>query len=92
MKIGENTIISKSVDLLEAPMDDSLALMSIESGKYYGLNTVGRVIWELLEEAKPYKEIITSLLSRFDIGELECNDQCKKFLDEMLHRKMIKID
>lgn len=91
MSIEENTVISKSTDLLEAPMDDSLALMSIESGKYFGLNSVGRAIWELLEESTPFNELITDLLNRFDIDENSCKEQCKNFLKELKQRNMIEL-
>ncbi len=92
MKIEEKTVISKSADLLEAPMDDSLALMSIESGKYFGLNAVGRAIWELLEEPIPFQDIISSLTNRFDIEQTSCESQCKSFLEELRERKMIELN
>lgn len=92
MNIEENTLIRKSADLLEAPMDDSLALMSIESGKYFGLNAVGRAIWELLEQPTSFQDIISSLMNRFDIDERSCKDQCKNFLKELMQRKMIELN
>jgi hypothetical protein len=91
MEINKNAIISKSTGLLEAPMDDSLALMSIESGKYYGLNSIGRAIWENIEEEKSFQDIVTSLINRFEIDEITCEEQCKEFIKELKQRNMIEI-
>jgi DNA-directed RNA polymerase delta subunit len=89
MDINNNTIFKKSNDLLEAPMEDSLALMSIEQGKYYGMNPVAKFIWEQLAEPISFKDLIDLLLNKYEIEDDSCKEQTLHFLSELLDKKMI---
>ena len=91
MKIKQETIITKSEDLLEAPLDESLALMSIDSGKYYGLNPIGRDIWEKIAKPSTFEEIINYLQNRFEIDQKTCEEETLSFLLELANRQMIEL-
>jgi len=91
MKIEIDTIIKKSDTLLEANLEDSLALMSIEDGKYYGMNPIGKAVWELLDEPIEAKKIIDKLLNDFSIDAETCQKETITFLHQLLERKMIYV-
>lgn len=89
MEITNDTFFTKSDDVLEASMDDAMALMSMENGKYYGLNGVGKTIWELIENRIQFAAIIEELVSRFDVDKSTCEAEAKSFLIELAKRKVI---
>ena len=50
MSIGLGTKLSRNSDILHAPVgSEEAVMMSIDAGRYYGVNAVGARIWELLE-------------------------------------------
>jgi hypothetical protein len=91
MKIEIETTIKKSIDLLEANLEDSLALMSIEDGKYYGMNPIGKEIWKLIDVPIKTNKIIDQLLIDFSIDSETCQKETIIFLNQLLERKMILI-
>ena len=91
MNISISSIISKSDNLLEATMKDSLALMSIEQGSYYGLNPVGKIIWENIDNPVDVKSLVDLLLNKFTIDEDTCKKETLNFLKELEKREMINI-
>ena len=59
-------------------------MMHIEKGKYFGLNPVGKRIWDMLEEPKSFSEITQRLLSDFDVTEEQCTREVKDFLKKAI--------
>src|SRR5437588_12322586 len=46
---------------------EEMVLLDFDRGIYYGLNTVGARVWELLAEGKTTDEIIDLLTGEFDV-------------------------
>ena len=73
-------------------MKDSLALMSIEQGSYYGLNPVGKEIWENIDKPIEVTHLINLLLGQFSVERDTCKKDTLVFLNELLERKIVKIE
>jgi hypothetical protein len=89
MEIKGDTILKKSNDLIEANLGESLALMSIESGKYFGMNQVAKYIWKEIEEEISFDELILRLTSLFDVDSNTCASNCRGFLNQLYLKKMV---
>ncbi len=76
--------------LISGELDDSLVMMNLEKGKYFGLNPVGKRIWELIEQPKNFKEIIAALLAEFEVTEMQCVQEAQAFLDKAVQFEIVK--
>lgn len=74
---------------MEANLGDSLALMSIESGKYLGMNEVGKHIWSALREEITFDQLILSLTREFNVDAEVCKADCIRFLENLNENNMI---
>ena len=43
------SVIKLANDLISAPVDGEIVILSVERGKYYGLDEIGTEIWQRLE-------------------------------------------
>jgi hypothetical protein len=77
-------------DILSSDMDGETVMMSIEKGKYFGLDKVGSRIWELLEEPHSTDELIKILMKEFDVEGAQCREDTQKFLDELIKQNLVK--
>jgi hypothetical protein len=75
---------SRSSNIIDGELDDNQVMMHLEKGKYFGLNPVGKRIWELIEEPKTFSEIEKQLLLEFDVSEEQCRTEVKNFLDKAI--------
>ena len=80
---------SRNSNIIDGELDDNQEMMHLERGKYFGLNPVGKRIWELIEEPKNFSEIIQQLLSEFDVTEEQCTKEVKAFLDKAIESDVI---
>ena len=73
---------SRNQQIIDGELDNNQVIMHIEKGKYFGLNPVGKRIWELIESPKSFPEITQSLMSEFDVTETQCTGEVRDFLDK----------
>lgn len=81
--------VVQSKGLLASNMDEEKVMMSIESGKYYNLGSVGGRIWELIESPVSVRRLIESLTAEYEIDPDTCAEQVLDFLHSMQAEKLI---
>lgn len=73
--------------IIDGELDDNQIMMHIGKGKYFGLNPVGKRIWELIRQPKTLDELTAILLSEYNISKKQCQQETLKFL-----RNAVKYD
>ena len=62
-------------DVIFRELDGEAVVLNLETGIYFGLDAVGTRIWRLLEERKPLKAVLDTLVDEYDAPpELLRND------------------
>jgi len=52
---------------------------------------VGTHIWNLLAGSKSVQELVTDLISRFEVTEAQCQAEVEHFLSDLEKRKMVSL-
>ena len=86
-----NSVVSKSTELLASELDGELVMMDVETGKYFGLNGVGSVIWNLIDKPHSVSEICSQLEKEYDVEASTCEQEVLAFLNSMDTEKMLVI-
>jgi RNA polymerase-interacting CarD/CdnL/TRCF family regulator len=80
----------RNSEIIDGALDDNLVMMHIGKGKYFGLNPVGKRIWEILEQPKRFEEITDILQAEFEVTPEQCKTDVQEFLDKMEKTDIIK--
>src|ERR1700730_3673084 len=64
--IGDATMISRSSSVLTAEVDGEIVMMSIEQGRYFGLDDIGSDIWKRIEQPCSFASLIDRLAADYD--------------------------
>ena len=91
MKIHTDTIFQKNSEIISSKIDDEVVMMSVEEGKYFGLDPVGSIIWELLDAPSSINMILPQLLDQFETTKEQCEKDCLMFFKDMLKQKTLII-
>lgn len=83
--------ISKQGDWISAKVGDEIVMMSVEEGKYIGLNDVGARIWELLDEPQPREALEARLLEEFEVTPEACRSEVDAFLAKLVEHRAIAL-
>ncbi len=85
-----NTLVRIS-DILSASIDSETILLHIENSKYYGMDTVGSRIWELLENPIKLETVIKILIEEYDVSLELCEQDVYSFITHLLKEKLVQI-
>ena len=84
----ERFIQNKSI--VQSKIGEEVVMLDMESGFYFGLNSVASVIWGLLAEEIGFGKLIDQLMAQFDVERSLCEADTLELLDQMLEKKIIR--
>ena len=85
------THVKQRDDLLAQNLDEDIVMDNIESGKYYGLASTGKRIWELLEQPRTVADLCTRLLAEFHVARAVCQQETLAFLNDLHREGLIQV-
>lgn len=91
-KIMLNSIVSRNEDLVSSELDDGLVMMSLENNSYYGLDSIGKRVWDLLEEKKSFQELLNILIAEYEVSEGECKKDLIALLDNLQKENIVTVE
>ena len=87
-EITAETVISQIEEIVASDIDGETVMMSVENGKYYGLDDIGSRIWELIERPVKVSDLVNTLLERFDVDRETCEKDVLEFLNGLNEDKI----
>jgi len=90
-EIGLETKIVGNTSVVFNEMDGEIIMMSIDKGEFYGINSLGSRIWQMLETPKAVSEVCDALLPDFDVTREQCEKDILFFLNRLAEKEVIKI-
>lgn len=66
-RFDEATRVVVSSDQISAPVHGEVVILGMTDGVYYGLDAVGRRVWDLMQEPRTLGDIASVLATEFDV-------------------------
>ena len=71
-------------------LQDEQVILDIEKGKYFSLNPVATLIWEILEQPLSVDHLCKKLLEEYDVETEKCRVETTDYIEEMIKNGLIK--
>ena len=85
-----DSVLHRNSEIIHAPVGtDDLVMLSVEAGRYYSLNAVGRRLWELLEQPRTISDLRAAINAEFDVDKETCEADIIKFVGEMIDNGLV---
>lgn len=86
----EQFTITKNPRVLVSEVDGEVIMLSVERGKYYGLNATGSALWKLLEFSPNIEQLKTALQRDYDVDPSACELEVKAVLGQLKAEGLIE--
>ena len=83
--VSEQTVFAQEVD-------DEMVLLDMNSENYFGLESVGAVMWQVIEEKKVLKDVLNELLSYYDVEEERLKEDLLRFVENLQKSGLIRVE
>lgn len=77
------TLVSRSPSVLTAEVDGEIVMMSIEEGRYFGLDDIASDIWKRLEAPLSFAALIDALAADYDADRATIAADVRALLERM---------
>ncbi len=91
MTIEPHTVVVRTAGLLTAPVDDEIVILNPGRDNYVGLNAIGRIIWDLIEQPREVAEPCRNLSGAFDAAPDQITADLLPFLAELAEEGIARV-
>jgi hypothetical protein len=82
-------MILRNPGIIWTKVEGNVVMLSIELARYYEANTVGSLIWDLLDKPCTVDEIVEQVVARYRVEHEQCRTDVLKFLDTLEQRGLL---
>ena len=87
--ISPKTEFSIPQQVMSRLVDDQTVLLDLESGMYFGLDGVGKRIWERISAGDNLEEIAAVIAAEYDVDESRALADAIEFASELVTRGLL---
>jgi len=89
--IKSDTTIKQNPELITSEVDGERVMMDMKTGEYFGLDSIGTRIWDLIESPTKIAEIVEILINEFDVSKEQCELDTIDFIRELVDKNLVFI-
>lgn len=89
--VSENSVVVASKELVSSDLAGEQVILDLSSGMYFGLNSVGTRIWQLIQEPKKVSEVQQTLLSEYEVEARQCQQDLMTILRQLDEQGLIEV-
>lgn len=88
--LNQTVTYAPSPDALESRLGDETVILHLGSGTYFGLDAVGTVVWEQLQDNQPPQAVCTHLRGVFPGAPDTMEQEVTDFMAQLLEHDLIR--
>jgi coenzyme PQQ synthesis protein D (PqqD) len=89
--IADLTVISRSPAVLAAEVDNEIVMMSIEQGRYFGLDDIGSDIWKRIEQPCSFAALVDALAADYEADRDTIVKDVTALLTQMAAQDVVRL-
>jgi hypothetical protein len=89
--IADATIISRSPSVLISEVDGDIVVLSIERGRYFGLDHIGSDIWKRIEPPCSFATLIDGLAADYEADRATIVSDVQSLLGHMAKHDVVRL-
>jgi hypothetical protein len=86
-----HSIIQRAPDVVSAPADQDIIMVSVATGHYYGVSDVAREIWDAIRSPRRVSDLVDDLTTHYQIDSSSCEEQTLTFLKALLDEGLLQV-
>lgn len=90
-QISRTSTLVAAKDQVSCDLAGEAVILNLKSGMYYGLDSVGARIWNLIQEPKTVSAVLDTLLEEYDVEPDRCESDLFILLNDLAGRDLLEI-
>jgi hypothetical protein len=78
----QTTVVAVS-DQVSCRLDDETVVLELKKGTYYGLNSVGSLIWDLIQQPHSIEALHSAVQEQYGVDSETCKRDVLRLIEEL---------
>ena len=83
--------VVQSGSQVSCPLRDEAAILNTVTGSYYGLQSIGARIWDLIASPRTIGELREAILAEYEVAPGECEEDLRRFIGELAGAGLVEV-
>ena len=79
-------------DVMFRILGDEAVILNVASGVYFGLDTIGTRMWQLMSEHGATDKVVELLLEEYEVEEEQLRGDLDKLIEQLSEKGLVKVD
>lgn len=85
-------VYQRHPDIVFSEIDNETVMMDKNFEQYFGLESIGTEVWQLLETPTSVEKMAAQLCEKYDVSVADCQaDLCVLMIDFLAHEMILKV-
>jgi Coenzyme PQQ synthesis protein D (PqqD) len=89
--ISLHSTVITAADQVCSRLGKETVILELKQGAYYRLNSVGSVVWEMIQQPKSIESVYCSLLAEYEIDAETCKQDLLALITELQVAGLVKL-
>jgi hypothetical protein len=81
--------VKRSQTAMARDVDGELVILDIPSGRFFGLNDVGKVIWDRLTEDSSFEQLIDAVVANYEVDRDQATDDVTDLIAQLVDAGLV---
>ena len=83
--------ITISPNVVSRAVGEETVILDLESGTYFGLDSIGARVWQMMEEGRTLSEICDVMVAEYDVSRETLEQDAVRLASELAAKRLISI-
>jgi hypothetical protein len=89
--ISLSSVIQAKKELLDCEIKGEAVILNITSGVYFGLDSVGARVWELIKTPRSVDDVLSTLTGEYMVDYDQCKSDLFLFINNLIGAELIEV-
>ena len=91
MTISKDSVVVAVKSQVSCQVDAETVVLHFDKGLYFGLNEVGTLIWNQVQQPRKVQEIREAILREYEVPAEQCEHDLFKLLEELSEKGLVEV-
>jgi hypothetical protein len=84
-----DSVVVATNEQLTARLEDEVVILGFQSGLYFGLDGVGQLVWDLVQQPRSVADIRDAILAEYDVTPELCERDLIQLLNDLTAKQLL---
>jgi len=89
--LSVHSVVVAAKEQVSCLLDEESAILNMKNSVYYGMNSVGTRIWNLLKQPRSVGELRDAVVDEYDVEPERCERDLLELLEQMRREGLIEV-